>query len=303
MTPGPSPDLRRVLLLGGGGGLVGRAVLEEFAPDHRIRSFHRRAVPREAQLGVEWVPGDLGTQEDWTEVLEGVDLILNLVWHRTGSRRRFEPLAGGLSKLLEAAKRSGVRRFVHLSVPRAPDHLEREFPYLTYRRRFDAELAASGLSYRIVRPTMLFGPGDVLIDVMRREMRRYPFFPMFGDGRYHVSPLATRDLARILRREASNDLRGTIDVGGPHRYEYRELCDLLFRSLGKAPRYWRLTERGGVRLARLLETFGSHLLYAYEVEWLVSDLLGLAPDPGLRSSMMTLESYLGVPAAASGSSP
>ncbi|HTT25798.1 MAG TPA: hypothetical protein VMH90_02390, partial [Thermoplasmata archaeon] len=114
----------------------------------------------------------------------------------------------------------------------------------------------------------------------------------FGDGRYHVSPLAARDLAKIVRAEGYSDRTGTLDVGGPRRYEYRELTDLLFRWSGKRPRYWRMSDRNGVRLARLLETLGSRLLYAYEVEWLLADLLGLPAYDGLPGGLETLEAYL-----------
>jgi NADH dehydrogenase len=285
----------RLLLVGGGGGLVGRNLLAEFRSDHAVRSIHRREVPEESDGRVEWVPADIATYREWDDLLDGVDLVINVAWYRAGRRRRFERLYGGLARLLEASVRQKLPRFVQISVPPAPDGLEASFPYLTFKRRFDRELASSGLSYRIIRPTMLFGPRDVLVGAMLRAVRRYPFFPMFGDGAYHVSPLAVRDLARIVRREAASGRQGTVDFGGPRRYEYRELTALIFRTAGKRPRYWAMSERGGIRLARMLELFGSSLLYPYEVEWLVSDLLGLPPYAGLPGGLEKLETYLGRP--------
>ncbi|MCI4366975.1 MAG: NAD(P)H-binding protein [Thermoplasmata archaeon] len=291
MSPsvGPRP---RVLLVGGAGGLIGRHLLEEFGRDHRIRSLHRTRVPSELAQGVEWVPADIATYREWSSALGGVDLVVNLAWYRAGPRRRFVGLCDGLIRMLAASVEAGVPRVVQISVPKAPARLEAHLPYLTEKRRFDAELLRSGLSVRILRPTMLFGPGDVLIDAMLRSMRRYPVFPMFGDGRYHVSPLAVSDLARIVRLEAASGRNGSLDVGGPRRYEYRELTDLLFRAARRRPRYWRMSGASGVRLARLLETFGSRLLYAYEVEWLIQDMLGLAPYEGLAGGLRNLEAYL-----------
>ena len=281
---------RRLLLVGGAGGFVGRALLPELAGAFRVRSVHRHRVPVEEAEAVEWVARDVASCPDWARLLEGVDAVVNLAWYRAGPRTRFVALREGLERLLAASVRAGVRRFVQLSVPPAPPSLERGLPYLVEKRRFDAALAGSGLPYRILRPTMLFGPGDVLLSVMLRTIRRYGRFPMFGDGRYHVSPLAVADLARLLRRELDGAAVGVRDLGGPRRFEYRELTDLLFAAAGRSPRYWRLTERGGVRLARLLELTGRHLLYAYEVEWLVSDLLGLPPA---SEGLLPVESYLG----------
>jgi uncharacterized protein YbjT (DUF2867 family) len=291
MTSTP-PGPPRVLIVGGTGGLVGRNLLREFAPDHRVRSIHRHPTEIERAAGVERIEADIASFSGWQAALRDVDLVVNVAWHRSGPGPRFVALCDGLLRMLEAAKELGISRFVQISVPAAPPHLERSFPYLTEKRRFDAALAQSGLSYRILRPTMLFGPGDVLIEVMVRSIRRYPAFPMFGDGRYHVSPLAAADLARIVRREAALGRTGTLEVGGPRRYEYRELTDLLFETVGKRPRYWRMSGSSGVRLARLMEAMGSHRLYAYEVEWLLEDRLGLAPYEGLPGGLQDLSEYL-----------
>ena len=285
-------DRRRLLLVGGGGGLVGRAVVNEFAPTWAIRSVHRSFAPNEREAGVEWIAEDLCAVRDWAPLLAGVDVVLNVAWYRAGSHHRFETLYEGLHRLIEAVRGSDVSRVLQVSVPPSTPRLERSFPYLVFKRRIDREVAESGRSFRVVRPTMMFGERDVLLTVMLREIDRYPFFPMFGDGRYHVSPVWVHDVARILRHEAEGAGVGTIDVGGPVRYEYRALTDLLFDALGKRARYWSLSPGGGRALARLLETFGSTLLYAYEVEWLTSDLLGLSPYETLDRPLRTVDSFV-----------
>lgn len=115
---------------------------------------------------------------------------------------------------------------------------------------------------------------------------------MFGDGRYHLSPVAATDLAHLLAREAASSARHTVSVGGPERWEYRALTDAMFASLGLAPRYVRLSPRGAYRLARFLETFGSTLLYAYEVTWLLSDRLGLPAYEGLDRPLAPIGPFL-----------
>jgi len=283
----------RMLLVGGGGGLVGRSILEEFGEDWRIRSLHRRPATSEAgRPNLEWIPGDAATVSDWSPLLRDVDLVLNLAWYRFGPDRRFAPLARGLERLIRASETTGISRFVHVSVPDAPTSLETGLPYLVRKREVDRALEASSLRYAIVRPTMLFAARDKLLTVMLRTMARYHRFPIFGDGEYHLSPIAARDLARIVRREAAAGARRNVVAGGPTRWRYRDLTDALFAALGRPPKYFGLSPRGSVRLARLLETFGSTLLYAYEVEWLLSDMLGPPPYDGLDRPLADVRPFL-----------
>jgi uncharacterized protein YbjT (DUF2867 family) len=280
------------LVVGGTGGLLGRALLPELSKDWSIRSLHRHPVPAETAPDVEWMPGDASTVRDWSELLRGTDLVVNLAWYRHGPDRRFRPLADGLLRLVAASRAAGVERWIQVSVPDAPPELETGLPYLVHKRRVDRAVAESGLSYRVVRPSMVFGPDDKLLTVMLRTMARYHRFPMFGDGNYHVSPVAATDVARIVRREAGRKESGTVSAAGPVRWRYRDLTDRMFRALGRPPRYFRLSPQGARRLARLLESVGSSLLYEYEVTWLLSDRLGPPSYDGLEPPLTTVEPFL-----------
>ncbi|HTP55303.1 MAG TPA: NAD(P)H-binding protein [Thermoplasmata archaeon] len=294
---GTSAGRPRLVVIGGCSGLVGRAVRAEFGPDHAIRSVHRRPDAAESAPEIEFVAADAAEVRDWAPIVAGADVVLTLAWYREGHSRRFGPLAAGLERAIDAAEAAGVRRLLHLSVPDAPATLERDLPYLALRRAVDRHLAGSRLDYVIVRPTMLFAPGDRLATVMLRTIHRYGRLPIFGDGSYHLSPVSTRDLAAVLRREAAVGGRRTVTVGGPRRWSYRELAERMFAALGRRPRYLRLSPRNGVRLAWWLEHLGSTLLYAYEVEWLVSDRLGAAPYPDLGRPLDPIEPFLDAEAA------
>jgi len=283
---------RRVLLVGGGGGLLGRALLPELTDQFEVRSVHRHPVPLEATAGVEWIPADISRVRDWRGLLEDVDIVVNVVWYRWGNATRFRRLYEGLHALLETCQALRIDRFVQVSVPPAPPSLEARLPYLTFKRRFDQELLSSGLSARVVRPTMMFAPEDRLLTVMMRLMRRYPWFPMFGDGAYHLSPIAAADVAKILVRESAGSETGAVDAGGPVRYRYRDLTELMFRAVGRPPSYLHLGPRGSVALAQLSQDLGSPLIYAYEVVWLLSDLLGPPAYPGPTSPLQRVEPFL-----------
>jgi uncharacterized protein YbjT (DUF2867 family) len=289
MIPGPRP---RVLIVGGGNGLVGRALIAALRSDYQIRTAHRRADPWESARGVEWVPTDVARTVDWIPRLEGVHAIVNLAWYRHARAKAFQDLEAGLERLLEAAARARVARFVQISVPSAPEELEARLPYLRYKRRFSRALATGGVPYTVLRPSALFGPGDRLLGVMMRLIRRYPIFPMFGDGSYRLSPLSARDLARIIRASLAPGPDVIRDLGGPRCYRYQELTDLMFRIAGKRARYWRMSPASGQDLASLLQFFGSSLLYRYELDWLLSDRLGLPSAEDLAPRMDRVEPYL-----------
>jgi NADH dehydrogenase len=295
MTEGPPRP--RLLLVGGGTGLVGRHIRAEFGRDWHIVSLHRHTSPEEMAAGVEFVNADIATVRDWVPLLRGMDLVINVAWYRPGHDRRFRPLTEGLLRLVAAADQVGVPRFVHLSVPDSPASLERDYPYLGLKREVDRAIEGSGLSYAIVRPTMLFAPRDKLVTVMLRTMSRYRRFPMFGDGEYHISPLAAPDLARIVRVEAARAERRNVAVGGPKRWRYRDLTDAMFGALSVPPKYFTLSGPGAIRLSWLLEHLGSTLLYVYEVKWLLSDMLGLPPYEGLEGSLLPVEPFLAEEAA------
>ncbi len=286
----------RMLLVGGSSGLVGRHLLSEFGRDWQVVSLHRHGSPTEI-AGGNFIEGDISAIGDWSAILRGMDLVVNVAWYRSGSLRRFRPLADGLLRMVAAAERAKVPRLVHISIPDSPSSLETELPYMAQKRRVDRAVENSGLSYSIVRPTMLFAPRDKLVTVMLRTMSRYHRFPMFGDGEYHISPLAALDLARIVRSEAVRTDRRNVTAGGPKRWRYRDLIDAMFSALELPPKYFHLSGRGALRLARLFESLGSSLIYAYEVEWLLSDMLGLPPYEGLDGPLRPVEPFLAEEAA------
>ncbi len=210
------PGLRpRLLLVGGGGGLVGRALLREFAPDWQIRSVHRHSTPEESDpvgrmgAGRRGHASELASRAGWGGRGHQRGVV------PLGPDRRFRPLAEGLRRLVADARAVGVRRFVQISVPIATDHIETTLPYMVRKREVDRAIVESGIPYTLVRPTMLFGPRDVLLTVMLRTMARWHRFPIFEEGEYPVSPISVRDLARIVRREASLDGARTVTAGGP----------------------------------------------------------------------------------------
>ena len=114
--------------------------------------------------------------------------------------------------LFEAARRSGVRRIVHISVINA----SRDAPTAYSRAKAVVEeaLVATGIGHGIVRPTVTFGSGDILVNNLAWTLRRLPAFGIPGDGRYPIQPVHVEDVAEVaVRRREEEDV--TLDAGGP----------------------------------------------------------------------------------------
>ncbi len=286
--------------MGGGGGVVGRGILAELAGRYPIRSYHRSPTPLE-QGRVEFVPGDVLETSRFPSLVEGVDAIVNVVWYRQpGPDRLFARTSTALQALVEAAVRAGVHRFVQISLPPATPRLEAKTPYLYRKREFERVLLRSGLEVTLLQPSAIFAPKDRLVHVMLDLMRRYGRFPIFGEGGYHLTPVWNRDVGWLVGEALEGRLSGTVLVGGPERFTYLELLALLQKHVPRPVRFVKVSPGLGRFAVRFFNAVGWHVLYTYEHDWLVSDLLGFPAPPHPGREFLTLERFLSAPPGASG---
>jgi NADH dehydrogenase len=141
----------------------------------------------------------------------------------------FAGAVANTARLVDAARRAGVRRIVHVSV--ANPSATSPWPYFRGKAETEAIVRASGLSYAIVRPTLVFGPRDILTNNIAWGLRHVPLFLLAGDGRYEVQPVSVRNTASICvdAGEAHNDL--VVDAAGPVRWSFEDYVRLIARAV------------------------------------------------------------------------
>ena len=225
---------------------TGRAIAEELlARGERVRSLSRRDAPDDPlRASVEVAPLRFEL-EVLEESLHGATTLYNTYWIRfERGTHTFDEAVARTVMLFRAAERVGVERVVHLSVTnpdRAP-HL----PYFRGKLRLEEWLAGSGIAHAIVRPTLVFGPRDILVNNIAWILRRSPVFLVPGDGRYEVQPVSAHDVARI-----AVDAEGTVDAAGPDRMAFEALVRLVRSAVGSRARIARGPTAAGLALTRL----------------------------------------------------
>jgi NADH dehydrogenase len=131
-------------------------------------------------------------------------------------------------RLIDAARRAGIRRFVHTSIA---NPTASRLSYYRGKAELEAAVRSSGLSYAIVRPTLLFGEGDVLINNIAWLLRHLPLFGIPGDGRYRLQPMHVRDHAALLVQTGNEPSDQIVDSAGPEIFTFVELVHLLRRAM------------------------------------------------------------------------
>lgn len=165
------------------------------------------------------------------ESLHGVVVLYNTYWVRFNHRRftHADAVQNTLA-LFEAARRAGVRRIVHVSITNPSEDSPLE--YFAGKARLERALRDSGLSHAILRPTVLFGREDILINNIAWALRRFPMFGVFGDGSYRLQPVFVEDLASLVVAAGKSQENMVINAIGPEPFTYRELVQAVARAIG-----------------------------------------------------------------------
>jgi NADH dehydrogenase len=200
---------------------------------HTVRTL-TNSVNRPNPFGaqVEVFPFNFDDLDKLTDSLHGTDVLYNTYWVRF-NHKNFSHAAGieNSLRLFAAAKKAGVRRVVHISITN-PSELS-SLPYFSGKARLERGLVESGLSYAILRPAVLFGKEDILINNIAWILRRLPVFGVFGDGSYRLQPIYVDDLAELAVNQGQEQSDRVIDAIGPETFSYRELVKTIGTIIGK----------------------------------------------------------------------
>ena len=268
---------KNVLAVTGGSGFVGQHLVRMAeATGHSVRALTRgRKAPGE---NIEWIEGALDRPESLAALCNGADAVIHIAGLITGEKAAFEAVnVIGTANMIEAAKASGGRRFVHISslAAREPSLSN----YGASKLRSEELVATSGLDWTIIRPPAVYGPGDrETLELFRMAKRGIVALP--PKGRFSV--VHVEDLCRLIL--AVLDSPATIgqtyepDDGREEGWGHRHFARTLSRLYGKRAATLALPKpllQGASRVERLLRRGNAKLTsdrvnYFCHPDWVVT---------------------------------
>ncbi len=189
--------------------------------------------PNPLGKAVEVFPFRFDSMPELTKAFAGVEIFYNTYYVRVAyGKVGYELAYENNKKLISAAKDAGVRRIVNISITGpSPDS---PFPYFRHKWLIDRAVIESGMSYAIIRPTVIFGKEDILINNIAWILRRFPVFAVPGKGDYKIQPVFVEDQAELMIEAAGLSENLIWDAAGPEIFTFMELVKLI-RSKIKSP--------------------------------------------------------------------
>ncbi len=226
-----------MLLVTGATGFVGRhavTALREAGIAVRALARDPKKAAGLAALGAEVVRGDILDRASLDRAIAGCDRVLHLVGiiQETGSATFASVHVEGTRNVVAAAKEAGVRHLVFQSALGTRPNAKSAY----HRTKWEAEeiVRASGIASTILRPSLLYGPGDGFTTRLAAAIKLSPMLPVIGRGRTKVQPLAIDDAVACIVKAVSSDayLNELYELGGPEQFSYEAVTIAIAEAIG-----------------------------------------------------------------------
>lgn len=227
-------DEKRIHAVTGAFGYTGKYIAKKLISRGQRIITLTNSPDRKHALGQEIpvYPFDFDQPDKLRASLEGVSVLYNTYWVRFNTRTfNHADAIANTETLFHAAQAAGVERIVHVSItnPSKDSPLE----YFAGKARLEEALKETGVSYAILRPAVVFGKEDILVNNIAWALRRLPVMGVFGDGRYKLQPIYVEDLADLAVQMGATRENRIVNAIGPETFTYRGLVEDISRIIGK----------------------------------------------------------------------
>ena len=253
------------------GRFIARRLMERERPIKTLTNHPSR--PGAEDIKAEVAPLQFTDRDALVESLRGAGVLYNTYWVRfRHGHARFGDAVANTRILLGAARDAGVRKVVHISVSNPSE--DSPLDYYAGKARAERAVRESGLAWAIVRPTLIFGQGDILINNIAWLLRRFPVIGIPGRGDYRLQPVAGEDVAEIATWAAEQAGNVTVDAAGPDKIFYSEIVESIAIAVRRHPRFVYMSPRTSLLAVRVIGRFVNDvMLNEPELEGLMQELL------------------------------
>jgi uncharacterized protein YbjT (DUF2867 family) len=213
-------------------GFTGRYIAQRLInAGKRVRALIGRNRPNPFGDRIEVARLQFDDFQALVDSLKGVDVLYNTYWVRFNyGETTFERAVQNSQMLIRAAEEAGVRRLVHISITNPSE--DSPLPYFRGKALVERAIRNSSLSYGIIRPTVLFGEGDILLNNIAYFLRRFPIFIVPGKGDYRLQPVYVDDVAALAVEAGERMDNFALDAVGPEVFTFAELVRLIKDAVG-----------------------------------------------------------------------
>jgi NADH dehydrogenase len=229
--------------------------------------------------GVEAFPYAFDYPKELEASLRGADVLYNTYWIRFEyGEMTYARALHNTATLFECARKAGVNKIVHIGVTGSSE--SSPLPYYRGKAAQERLLREAGVPFAVVRPSLVFGEGDVLVNNIARLMRAFPVFPVFGDGKYEVQPVHVDDVADIAVEFAHSTEPATVDAIGPEKFAFKDFLQLVAENIRPGMIFLPMPPAAGIALGWMIgRALGDVLLTADELRGLMQGLLTSRQKP------------------------
>ncbi len=284
--------MRNVHVVTGAFGFSGKYVAGRLLREgHEVRTLTNSAGrPNPFGGKVKAYPFSFDDHEKLIETLDGASVLYNNYWVRFNYTDdmsfTYSSAVENSLKLFLAAKEAGVGRIVHISITNPA--LDSPFEYFRGKAALEQALKESGISYAILRPAVLFGEEDILINNIAWILRTFPLFGVFGNGRYRLQPIYVDDLARLAVEQGQRTENIVMDAIGPETFTYRELVKVVGDCIGRRRPVVSIPPSIGFCTGRILgKALHDVTITRDEIEGLMAGLLYTGSPPAGTTRLTT----------------
>jgi uncharacterized protein YbjT (DUF2867 family) len=262
-------------------GYTGAAITRRLlAAGHAVRTLTNHPNPTSSlATHVQVTPLNFQDAESLRRNLGGADVLYNTYWIRYAyGGMTYDRAVENSRILIRAARDAGVRKIVHVSIANYSD----DSPLGYYRGKAEVVRAiqASGLSYAILCPTVIYGEGGILINNIAWFLRHFPFFAIPSHSDCRMQPIFVEDFAELMVRAGANPSNTIEDSVGPEIYSFQDWLRLMGRLLHQNVRLLRVGPNTLSMLVKPLNWLtGDIVLMKWEIEGLAADLLVSKKSP------------------------